>query len=58
MRRFPVWVALLGLGCGEVAATNPYDPAAPVSVQKQSAISGRLVLPRALDRSTCSTPEW
>jgi len=32
-------------GCAELPATNPYDPAAPESVQATGSVVGRLVLP-------------
>ncbi len=42
------WLVCL-LGCGEVAATNPFDPAAPRSVQREAAVEGLLVLPAGYD---------
>jgi hypothetical protein len=42
---FFVLLALFVFGCGELDATNPYDPATPRDQQQTGALHGRLVLP-------------
>ncbi len=44
-----VALVLLNLGCGEVSATNPFDPGSPATVQAEGRVEGRVVLPEGFD---------
>lgn len=56
--RFRVLCAAVLLGaCSDVTPTNPYDPAAPATVQRSANLSGRLVLPAGFDADALLTAE-
>lgn len=48
-------LAFLVAGCAEIAATNPFDPAAPTGQQAAGAVTGTLVRPVGHDATRFST---
>jgi hypothetical protein len=47
---FAAWLAVVAhLGCSEIPAGNPYDPASSVEDQAKGVVSGSLTLPVGYD---------